>query len=182
MRALLLDCETTGLLINRTVQDALLPRIVEFHGSLIHFGSKGEIEVERELDTLVRPAGTIDELSKATEVTGITNAMVRDAPSINIVMPRIQKLIEEAPLVIAHNASFDREVIDVEAARLDIVIKWPRVLCSIEQTMHVRGFRMSLSDLHEHLLGEKFVGAHRARADVAALARCVAEMIKQEML
>jgi DNA polymerase III epsilon subunit-like protein len=181
MIALLLDCETTGLLINRTVADALLPRIVEFHGSLINFES-GEIKVERELDTLVKPAGVIDELSKATEVTGITNAMVRNAPSINEVMPKIEKLIEESPLVIAHNASFDREVIDVEAARLGIAIKWPRVLCSIEQTMHVKGHRMSLGELHEHLLKERFVGAHRARADVAALARCVNEMIKRDML
>ena len=181
MRALLIDCETTSLLLNRTVADAHLPRIVEFHGSLMQLSSDGG-SLLKEYDTLVRPHGSIDEASKAAEVTGITNEMVRAAPRIEEVLPRIKALIEESPFVIAHNASFDREVIDIEAERLKIAVKWPRVICTVEQTNHLKGYRLSLSDLHFELLGEKFAGAHRARVDVAALARVVVEMIKRDLL
>jgi len=52
----------------------------------------------------------------------------------------------------------------------------------VEQTQHLKGHRLSLGDLHDLLLGERFSGAHRARADVMALARCVSEMIRRDML
>jgi DNA polymerase-3 subunit alpha (Gram-positive type) len=138
--------------------------------------------VVTELDTLVRPKGNIDELSKATEITGITNEMVRDAPPIEVVFPRIKEIIEASPMVIAHNASFDREVVDIEAERLKATVAWPRVICTVEQTQFLRGYRLSLSDLHEEFFGVKFAGAHRARADVAALARIVSEMMKRDLL
>src|SRR5262245_15188185 len=181
MRALLIDCETTNLSLNRTVAEAWRPRILEFHGSLRELSSEGSTVVD-ELDTLVRPRGSIDEASKAAEVTGITNEMVRDAPPIEVVFPRIKKIIEESPLVIAHNASFDRAVVDVEAERLRAIVAWPRVICTVEQTTHLKGYRLSLSDLHFEFFGEKFAGAHRARVDVAALARIVVEMLRREML
>jgi DNA polymerase III epsilon subunit-like protein len=91
-------------------------------------------------------------------------------------------LIEAAPLVIAHNASFDVEMVDIEAARCGAKIVWPRCLCTVEQSSYVIGHRLTLGALHEHLLGEKFEGAHRAKVDVAALIRCVAEMVKRGML
>ena len=108
--------------------------------------------------------------------------MVRDAPPIEVVLPRIKSLIESSPLVIAHNASFDREVVDIEAERLKAIVAWPRVVCTVEQTVHLRGYRLSLSDLHEEFFGKKFAGAHRARVDVDALARIVCEMIKRDLL
>jgi len=182
LRALLIDCETTGLLINRTVNDAHRPRMLEFYGAVIDFHDDGTIGVVEELDTLVKPIGRIDEAGKAAEVTGITNAMLEGAPRIEEVMPRIKHIVERSPMVIAHNASFDREVIDIEAERLGAPISWPRVICTVEQTTHVKGYRLNLGDLHELLLGERFPGAHRARADVMALARCVAEMIRRDML
>jgi DNA polymerase III epsilon subunit-like protein len=181
MRALLIDCETTCLTLNRTANNVHLPRIVEFHGSMVELTAHGSTLV-RELDTLVRPHGSIDEMSKATEITGITNEMVRNAPPIEVVFPRIKEIVEASPLVIAHNASFDREVVDIEAERLKATIAWPRVICTVEQTVHLRGYRLSLSDLHEEFFGAKFAGAHRAKADVAALARIVCEMMKRDLL
>jgi DNA polymerase-3 subunit alpha len=108
--------------------------------------------------------------------------MVRDAPPIEVVFPRIKKIIEASPLVIAHNASFDREVVDIEAERLKAIVAWPRVICTVEQSTFLKGYRLSLSELHEFLTGTKFAGAHRAKVDVEALARCVVEMIRRDML
>jgi DNA polymerase III epsilon subunit-like protein len=181
MRALILDCETTGLLVNMTVRDEHRPRLLEFYGAVFDLSGSEPVVID-EYDTLVRPLGTISETSKAAEVTGITNATLREAPSISEVMPRIKALIEVSPVAIAHNAGFDREVIDVEALRCQTDIRWPRMICTVEQTVHLKSRRLSLSELHEMLLGESFLGAHRARADVHALARCVAEMIRRDML
>jgi len=181
MRALLMDCETTGLLLNMTVAEAHRPRMLEFYGAVMDFVD-GSMQVVEELDTLVKPVYQIDEAGKAAEVTGITNAMLADAPRIEEVMPRVRDIVERSPMVIAHNASFDREIVDIEADRLKMNIAWPRLICTVEQTQHLKGHRLSLGDLHDLLLGERFSGAHRARADVMALARCVSEMIRRDML
>jgi DNA polymerase III epsilon subunit-like protein len=85
--------------------------------------------------------------------------------------------------VAAHNFSFDRDVLDVEASRIKRRIRWPRrTICTVEQTSHLKGIRLDLSSLHEMLTGEKFVDAHRADADTMALARCLIAMRKKDML
>lgn len=50
-------------------------------------------------------------------LTGITNAMVRDAPPASEVMSTLAKFIGSIPLV-AHNASFDRKFLDAEWSRI----------------------------------------------------------------
>ncbi len=71
-------------------------------------------------------------------------------------------------------------MIDIEFERLKATkVAWPRVICTIEQTMHYIGRRMTLSVLHEHLFGEKFQGAHTAFGDVSALVRICVELHKR---
>jgi hypothetical protein len=55
-------------------------------------------------------------------------------------------------------------------------IKWPRLICTVEQSMPLRGYRLSLTDLYAALDLGKFEGAHRARNDVEALVECVVAM------
>jgi len=50
-------------------------------------------------------------------LTGITNAMVRQAPPIAEVMRALADFVGEVPLV-AHNASFDRKFLDAEWQRI----------------------------------------------------------------
>lgn len=54
--------------------------------------------------TLVNPETHIP--SKITEITGITDEMVKDAPVSKDIMPDFVKFVEEYP-IIAHNATFD---------------------------------------------------------------------------
>ncbi len=51
------------------------------------------------------------------ELTGITNAMVREAPPAKEVMAAFARFVGDLPLV-AHNASFDRKFLDAELARI----------------------------------------------------------------
>ena len=78
--------------------------------------------------------------------------------------------------------SFDQEMIDIEAERLGQILRWQRLVCTVEQTVHLRGHRLSLSLLHQHLFDEPFAGAHRAKVDVAALIRCSVELHKRRVI
>lgn len=174
------DTETTGLIQNRTLPDHHQPEVVEIYLALCDLDENGRVLAE--IDTLIKPTKPIDEEGKAASVHGITNAMVANAPSFKDKFPDIKKVIEVQPRVGGHNATFDQEIIDIEAGRIGGLVKWPRLICTVEQTLHIKGHRLSLSALHEHLLGQPFAGAHRAKADVAALIRCMVKMRELGML
>ncbi|MCX7124098.1 MAG: 3'-5' exonuclease [Gammaproteobacteria bacterium] len=182
---LLLDCETTGLVRNRTLKLERQPEIIEFYACLANLKTG---KVTKEFNSFLKPAKELSDTpapgdrKTITEITGITNAMLKDAPTFKEKSAEIIKLIESAPCVIAHNASFDREMCDIEAERIGRKIKWPRVLCTVEQTISMKGYRLSLSALHQELFGEPFTGAHRAKIDVEALARCCKELLKRGIL
>jgi DNA polymerase III epsilon subunit-like protein len=84
--------------------------------------------------------------------------------------------------VIAHNLSYDRDMLNIEFQRLGHFIAWPPGLCTVEQSVHYKGYRLNLTGLHEYLFGQPFAGAHRARPDVEALTRCCVEMFKRRDL
>jgi len=177
MRALLYDTETTGLLSNHTMKIIHQPHVIEFYGCVASLKTG---KIEKEMNVLVKPPVKIEQ--EITNITTITDEMVKDAPSFDRVAVDIFSFLEGAPVIFAHNASYDKEIIDLEAERLKRTVKWPRMVCTVEQTVSLRGIRLSLSDLHAHLFGAPFAGAHRAEADVKALLRCCVELYKRDVL
>jgi DNA polymerase-3 subunit epsilon len=175
--AFLFDTETTGLTFNRTLPLDKQPEIIEFYGCLADLVTG---KVFAEIDTLVLPSSPIP--AEATNANGITNEMVKGAPQFRKVAPQIKAMIEQAPLIIAHNLSFDVEMVEIDMERVGLKIAWPRKLCTVEQTLHLKGFRLSLSALHEYLFGEAFSGAHRAKVDVEAMLRCCVELKKRDII
>ena len=78
---------------------------------------KGKNEVDR-FQSLVKP--DYNEIPDyITELTGITNEMVADAPSIKEVLPRFLKFIGE-DIVVGHNAHFDVNFIYDYAGYLEL--------------------------------------------------------------
>jgi DNA polymerase-3 subunit epsilon len=172
MLTLVFDTETTGLIDNRVVKNRLLPEVIEFYGCLVDLDTGVEVA---EFETLLCP--TLNEVSeKVSKITGLTMAEVLRQPKFPEVAQTIYDLIINADEVLAHNLSFDCEVIDVEMERLGREVKWPRKTCTVESSIHYKGFRLNLGDLYEYLFGERFTGAHRAKTDVKALVKVATEM------
>jgi DNA polymerase III subunit epsilon len=111
----LLDLETTG-------GNPLDCRITEIAAVRVENG----LEVAR-WSTLVNPGTRIPSLIQ--NLTGISNAMVADAPSFDEVSATLLKLLDGAVLV-AHNVRFDHGFLLQEYARMDVVLR-VKTLCTV---------------------------------------------------
>lgn len=185
MRALVFDTETTGLIGNRTVHIDKQPYCIEFYGELVNLAEGGK--VEKFFHTLIKPPILLPTKVKGdkgiADITGITDEMLSTAPRFADVAQQIKALIEESPGVIAHNLSFDMDMVEIEMERAKVSVKWPkRRICTVEQTIHMRGHRLNLTKLHNILFpGESFT-PHRANEDVKALTRCATELHRREII
>jgi len=174
MIALILDNETTGLIDNRLTKLDRQPHIIEFYGCLANLQTG---EILNEYEQLIKPPCSISE--EVVKITSIDDSMVANSPSFKDIAHKIEHLICNSPMVIAHNLSYDKDIIEIEFERLGRKIKWPEALCTVEQTIHLRGYRLNLSALYEYLFNNTFKGTHRAKNDVQALLSCCVELTKR---
>jgi DNA polymerase-3 subunit epsilon len=185
VKALIFDTETTGLPKNRTIKLDKQPDIIEFYGQMVNLKTG---KIGPKWGTLIKPRKPLSdtlgpgEKKTISQITGITNEMLKDAPSFKDVSKQIVKMIRNSPVVIAHNLSFDAEMIDIELERLKIALEWPRKICTVEATIAMKGFRLNLTKLHLELFGKEFEDAHRAKGDVDALTPCCIELFKRGIL
>ena len=172
MNTLIFDTETTGLLMKAAPIERQ-PKITEFFGLILD----SDMKEDSTLHYYFNPGFAIsDEISR---ITGLKNEALALSPKYELHAARIKNLIESVDVVVAHNLSFDLAMINCESWRCNLKIEWPRLCCTIESTEFIKGYRMSLAELHEYLFAESFSGAHRAENDVRALARCYIEMKKR---
>lgn len=139
------------------------------------------------LACLVRPAGwTIP--GEAQAVHGLsTEHCARYGLDLGLALVLLNDLVRVADVIVAHNLEYDDAVLAGECRRLGWDGFAPRKaryctmragtdLCKIPGKY---GFKWPrLQELHRHLFGEDFAGAHDAMADVAACARCYFQMFK----
>ena len=174
MRYLILDTETTGRVENSELALDQQPQIIEFAGLIIdRYG-----QIQDQMEFLVKP--TVKLGSIITKITGLKDGDLLDSKPMKDHMPSLKGFIESADAVVAHNLSYDWDIINFESRRLHEIIMWPMIrICTVQESEHYQGFRLSLAALHQHLFGEGFPEAHRAMNDVKALARCFVEMCKR---
>ena len=107
------DIETTGL-------SALEHRITEIGAVKIKDG-----KVIDRFQTFVNPKTPIP--AKITDLTGITNEMVKDAPSISQVLDKFIEFCGEKPVLVAHNAPFDCGFIKTACKNNNIEFKFDQI-------------------------------------------------------
>ncbi len=176
MRSLILDTETTGLLENSLRAEKHQPRVIEFYGNVV----EDDGEVVSELELLFDPGTSLTE--EITNITGIKDDDLKGKLPFNAHESQIRAFVGSAEAMVAHNLSFDQAIISREFMRCGTLdrVQWPRKrICTVEATEWLKGYRLSLGALYEHLFAEPFPGAHRAKADVKALIRCWVELRKR---
>lgn len=171
MRIMVFDTETDGLIQNTAVALDKQPRVIEFYGLVID-EKANELEVVHHFMNTERPVP-----EEITKITGYKTEDIKDKPVFKFCAPKLKEAIEACDRVVAHNASYDCQVMDFNMKRSNMdAIKWPEVICTVELTHHIKGHRLKLADLYQHLFGETFENAHTASADVRALTRCYLEL------
>jgi DNA polymerase III epsilon subunit-like protein len=176
MKALVFDTETTGLVDCSLMPLPKQPRIIEFCGLQVD----REGAVLQELDFICNPGPGIKLDEVVTKITGLKDSDLVGKPLFRERLDDVLALIADSEMCIAHNLSYDKQLVEFEAQRAGAEVRWPAVMvCTVEETLHFKGFRLSLTALHEHLFGVGFPSAHRARHDVEALVRCVVELFKR---
>lgn len=159
----ILDIETTGL-------SKLTDKITEFGIIKVRNGERlGEFEC------FVNPEKEIP--PKVVEVTNITNEMVKDAETIDKVLPKVLDFVKDTVLV-AHNATFDIGFIKHNADLLGLEFN-PTYIDSLplakELFPHFKKFKLGI--IAENL-GIEVDVAHRALADVDTLVKVLEVMLK----
>jgi DNA polymerase III epsilon subunit-like protein len=166
LKTLVLDLETTGLVLHPAAKDAIQPRMIEFGGIVIE-SSGTEIA---ELELLVNPGQPLEPI--ITKITGLTDDDLKGQPTFLEIWPRLKAFMAQADCLLSHNLPFDWGVLELELARNGIT-DYPRVqhnICTVQEHVPLFGYRPSLKVLHEYYMGEKLAQTHRALDDVRALA------------
>lgn len=172
MKTLVFDTETNGLITSSLLPLTRQPRVIELFGVTLDQDCN---EVEA-MGWLFNIDEKLD--PKIVEITGISDDMLKNQPKFSDCADEIESYIMSHDEIVAHNVTFDCDVLSMEFARLNPprAIKWPRRLCTVEATEYMMGYRLKLIDLHTKLFGEAFAHAHRAENDVRATARCFTKL------
>lgn len=152
------DLETTGL-------SADTDRIIELATVTIRDG-----EVVDRFETLVNPGEMV--MAVATNITGIDNAMLAQAPSTEMALKRWLAYLGEGGQFVAHNADFDWRFLKAEFARAGLPFPFKRKFCTMKmaETVFTHGRRIKLDYLVKRL-GLEASPCHRAMPDAEAAAQ-----------
>lgn len=125
-RVVILDTETTGLEASAADDGGV------GHGDeIVEIAVLGLDGVPR-LDTLVRPTWHAHIPAEAVAIHGITDAMVRTAPTFAVVLPQVAAAVADCQ-VLSYNAEFDYAMVRAACALLPsksrCPISWKRTRC-----------------------------------------------------
>ena len=169
--AWVLDTETTGRQHTARIVEVAIVRVDLTTG-----------ETSQGRATLVHPGCPIPR--DVIAVHGITDAMVRGAPTVDKVLPRLFDVLVKGaeanePLVI-HNASFDLNIIRNDAKRVRVALpNKVRVYDSLRASRALRKVKGHALGVVAERYGVVVEGAHRAWADVLMLAAVLPHLLRE---
>jgi DNA polymerase-3 subunit epsilon len=178
MKYVFFDTETTGLIGNSLIPIDKQPHIIELF--MLKTDEKGK-ELER-FHSLFSVNMKLPE--KIKKITGISDEDLKEQPVFFEKIEQIDLFLKDADFIIAHNINFDIKMLEIEyfRAAFDFDLTGIKKICTVEQTEHLKGYRLKLNDLYHYLFDQNFKGAHRAQEDVIALAQCFFELKNRSIL
>lgn len=173
---IILDTETTGLVLPSVADPHMQPRIIDF--AAIQLDPFTGEEVNR-VEFLLNPDRALDE--DITRITGYKDSDVADAIRFAEALSDLCAFFVGENCMLAHNLAFDKAMLYWELVRLDAVtlFPWPPMqLCTVQLYEQEFGKFPKLTALYEKKLGRKLDQKHTAMADVEALV----EIVQRERL
>jgi DNA polymerase-3 subunit epsilon len=159
------DVETTG------VRAGGNDRITEIAVVVVQGGRREVV-----FDSLVNPGRPIPPVIRA--ITGITDEMVRDAPSFEAVADQVLAALA-GRIFVAHNARFDWGFVTAELRRSrDLALDGPRP-CTVRLARRlVKGVRSCGLDSLQMYFGLENMARHRAAGDALVTAEILALLLR----
>ena len=167
------DTETTDLTMPEISPLNKQPRIIEL-GIISHNGDK-----KQTIDSLIDPGIPIS--SEITKITGIRNKDIRGRPNISTYIDQLRDIFGSSDIVVAHNLSFDKSLVEYEFRRVGAgEVPWPDLqICTVECTEHIKGYRLTLDELYKWCFDRYPKGGrHRAMEDASYTAEIYYHLVK----
>ena len=149
---------------------------------MVFEGDEGVIT--QEFDSLVQLPEGLKIPEQVKRITGIDDKDLEGQPYF---YPQISNMFVKdyatADYAVAHNFSYDYRIVKMEMERAGSHL--PDIthpFCTVEATEHLEGYRLTLAQVYEKMIGSPLPNAHRALDDVKATAMVFGELIKQGMV
>lgn len=190
MKIIVFDTETTGFPVAGLGIDEQ-PYICQFACVVYKydFEKDGLEEIFRE-DQLIKPL--IDIPHDSSMIHGITTDMVVSAPTFAEYAARLLDIFGRCDMAVAHNISFDREVIANELLRAGYAVEFlpEKIFDTMSSTKdlcrlpgRLGGYKSpKLVELYKFLFNDTFEDAHNALNDVLATGSCFQELLKRKVV
>jgi DNA polymerase III epsilon subunit-like protein len=167
---IILDTETTGLLVPGQSDPDKQPRIIDI--AAVKIDASGE--VIEQIEYLIQPRVFLDK--DITRITGLKDDDLIGKPEFPELFADIADFFLGEREMVAHNLPFDRGMLMWELIRMgrEFAFPWPAVqIDTVEYYKDQFGFGPKLTQLYERKLKRKLDQRHRAMADVEALLEIV---------